>query len=109
MLSAILVHASASVATVTKALRRIAPCVLAVLVAAAATSCTSVAKRPDLVIETSAPAAGDPAFARHMARRRGEARVRKLPQESVRRAMYDDALERQRAIEDFAGLPLAER
>ena len=66
-------------------------------------------KRPDLVIETAAPGPGDAAFARHMARRRGEARVRKLPQESGRRAMYDDVLERQRAIEDLAGLPLAER
>src|SRR5688572_140109 len=97
MLSAILVHASASVATVTKALRRIAPCVLAVLVAAAATSCTSVAKRPDLVIETSAPAAGDPAFARHIALRGGEARTKKRPPDEARRATSDDAADRQPA------------
>ena len=110
MLSAILVQFRSSVATFAKTARtggRIAPWLLPVFVAALGTSCASMAKRGDLVIETAAPASGDAAFARHMALRRSEARVRKVPQGETRHATSDDAPDRQRAMKDSAGLPLA--
>ena len=68
-----------------------------------------MAKRPDIVIETVAPAPGDASFARHMALRRDEARVRKPPQGEARHATSDDAPDRQSAMTDFVGLPLAAR
>src|SRR5690242_2274673 len=94
MLSAILVQASSSVATVGNILpsgRRI-PRWVPVLAAAIATSCSSISKRPALVIETAEPTPGDAAFSRkNMALRRGQAFTGQLSSNEARGATPGDA------------------
>ena len=99
MLTAIVVQVSPSVAAVSKTLRRVAPWVLGTLVAAVAASCASMGNRPDLVMETAAPALGDAAFARDMALRRGAIQV-KVPRDGALHVMSDDAPVPQRAMKD---------